>query len=203
MKKIIVLIVLLLFIIQTVSAIYTKEVTNDIDCYGNYKVKVEGDIPIVKWYELDNCQNTNYSYWLCPCSNQNLTLIVNDSKAYVYDFTIEYYYDNPRITNTMTQDEINNQKDTYRRTKKIGDVIVKKPIRESINLNKKIIGTIVIIVIIIIAGIVIYVFKMFSKENRKKENDFFGSNKVFKNDKVIDEDVEKFLENLENRKRGL
>jgi len=205
MKKTIILTVLLLFIIQNVSAVYTKEVTNFTGCYGEYKVKVEGEKPITEWFDLVDCGDTNIGYWSCPCSNKNLTLVVNDSMYNVYDFTIEYYYDDPKITIDMTMDEIINQRDTYRRTEQFNNIVVRKPPKIPINISGKAIAMVVAVIVVIVIVVIVGLFKMISKEDKKPEKDFFGKSSSFKSeeDKISDIEAEKFLEELEKGKNDM
>jgi len=189
MKKILfVLIILFIIMMNGVSAVNVEagkiyEIDTISPCYGNAKIFVDYNDNNTKGkYIMGGCVNQQ-DFWLCECSDENsLELIFQTEKDVndTFDFGIDFYVSDVS-SDSLTDVEI--QK--YKRTSQYNNIIVGQPVEEKEEPKSQLppfkLGTNGIIIIFIFIGlfilILLVVWRQFTKEENKKDDDMFGHQK--------------------------
>lgn len=207
------LFLLLVYPIYSVSSGESYNITNVNKCYGDFIVKVRGEIELQpNEYQILGCIDKGDNIWNCKCNNPSTVYIKNlENISNSYDIIIEYYIAPLKIPGNKSniisggpsEEELEN--DYNKRTETFSNIIFGVPPKKEEPFvipefkEGNIIIPIIGIVIILLGGIIFLAWKLlfggkedFSnkdviKQDRRKEVIKIGQNRV------TEEDVDRYL----------
>lgn len=195
-KKILLYIILLIFIINIVQGLEfnnSYSILNVSNCYDNLTIKVR-QLNNVNDYKFNNCYVKN-NYWICKCNKNNTELILKTlyNTNNIYDFVIEYKFNNQTFNYTAGNLTPNVITDDVVRTVNINNFNVEynKIIKKTSFLSdfkiKNLKNFLVLFIIIIIISIIYFIkfIKSFFFINTKTQKQKQNNNIITYDDMII------------------
>lgn len=209
MNKLLLIICLFILLSTVVSAEEYKsggiiELYKIPQCEGPVKIKVTSPNGISdNEMRIEKCTLKDNYIWDCSCSGGyfNVKLLTPSDTKNIYDFTIEYYLEYPKINDSgnMSPSIQEIQRDNYKRTNKLNNIVIQpgQPIKRLFKIDMQTKNAVLFSVLLFLFILGVFLFKgkdMFSKSPRKENNDVM-SYKVTK-DADMDDDVMDILNKI-------